>query len=443
MFPAPFVDDRLQARYQRLVESHLSPAQRLACGIRAVPGVSSSAAATQAAYRFFKNPRVRLRTLVEPLIEAARAAIPVACDRYVLAVHDWSPLKFRRHHSKPDRLPVENDKPWKEGYELHTVLLVGDRAGHPLAPVSLSLHAADGVHCSRSAKVRPALSVLDEHDPAMTFVEWQRLAKPVVHLLDAEADSVAHYRQWSARPGREYLVRADDRLVEHAGQEVRCSALREQGREQKTFQRTREVRYHGRPAEQWVMEVAVRLTRPGQQNRPGKSKARVPGPPLDLRLIISEVRNAAGEVLAVWYLLTNVSRSVDAATIALWYYWRWRVESYFKLLKSAGLELERWQQESAEALARRLVVASMACVVVWQLARSEHPEAEPARQLLIQLSGRQMAYGKRFTEPALLAGLWILLATLHTLENYDLDTLRRIASLVLPNPRAGPASELV
>jgi len=32
----------------------------------------------QAAYRFFKNPRVRLQTLAEPLLEAARQALPTA-----------------------------------------------------------------------------------------------------------------------------------------------------------------------------------------------------------------------------------------------------------------------------------------------------------------------------------------------------------------------------
>ena len=56
--------------------------------------------------------------------------------------------------------------------------------------------------------------------------------------------------------------------------------------------------------------------------------------------------------------------------MALWYYWRWRIESYFKLLKSAGQQVEAWQQGTAEAIAKRLVVASMACVVVWRLARA-------------------------------------------------------------------------
>ena len=30
-----------------------------------------------------------------------------------------------------------------------------------------------------------------------------------------------------------------------------------------------------------------------------------------------------------------------------WYYWRWKIESFFKLLKSAGQQLESWQQPSA------------------------------------------------------------------------------------------------
>ena len=74
--------------------------------------------------------------------------------------------------------------------------------------------------------------------------------------------------------------------------------------------------------------------------------------------------------------------------IAQWYYWRWKIESFFKLLKSAGHSIEQWQQETAAAIAKRLLVATMACVVVWQLARSEEPEASTLRQLLVRLNGR-------------------------------------------------------
>ena len=94
-------------------------------------------------------------------------------------------------------------------------------------------------------------------------------------------------------------------------------------------------------------------------------------------------------------------------------------------------------------MVRRLLVASMACVVVWHIARSRHPKADEARKFLVQLSGRQMAYGKQFTNPALLTGLWMLLAMLNTLETYDLDQLHQFASIALPNYRDGPASTLV
>ena len=33
--------------------------------------------------------------------------------------------------------------------------------------------------------------------------------------------------------------------------------------------------------------------------------------------------------------LSNV-KDIDASTIALWYYWRWKIETFFKLMKSAG-----------------------------------------------------------------------------------------------------------
>lgn len=420
-----------------MLSGHLSPAQQLACGLRAGPGDGSTWAAVQGAYRFLNNPRVSLRTLMEPLLEVARREVAQQCDRYALAVHDWSLIRFRRHHSKQDRQQVKGNS-WKEGYKLQTCLLVSDQSGSPLAPVAMSLQSADGAHCSRSTEVRPIGSVLDELDPVMSFAEWQNFGKPVVHILDAEADSVAHYRLWSEVPGRCFLVRADDRLVEFRGAEQKASVVRETLQQEGCFQYAREVRYRDRPASQWVAEVPIRLLRAGQQNRADGSRKRITGPPLPLRLIISEVNDADGNILATWYLLTNAPPDVDAATVALWYYWRWQIETYFKLMKSAGFDLEDWQQETAGAIARRLLVASMACVIVWHLARDESPEAKQTRQLLIQLSGRQMKRSKPFTAPALLAGLWSLLQIQFVLNNYDVEELQKIADLALPQFRAGP-----
>ena len=74
----------------------------------------------------------------------------------------------------------------------------------------------------------------------------------------------------------------------------------------------------------------------------------------------------------------------------------------------------------------------MACVTVWQLAGDASPATAEARSLLIRLSGRQMNRNRPFTELALLAGLWILLAMLDVLDHYTIADLRRAVSVCFP-----------
>lgn len=414
-----------------LVESHAQATQAIASGIHAVPEVSSSFAATQGAYRFLNNERVTLHALAQPLIKTARTEVAAACDEWCLMVHDWSLMSYREHDSKKDRVKLSSRRV-PEGYELLTHLAVSDRDGSPLAPVALGLRAADGVHSTRTTQILPPLSPLDEIVPAMKHTEQLKLGKPLVHLIDAEADSVAHFREWSEKEGCFFVVRADDRLVEWQGEEQKCSVILQKLHDEQALVRTRQVEYHGKRAQQYVAEVPVRLLRAGQRNRPNSNdRKRIPGPPLPLRLVFAEVRDDTGKVLAVWRLLTNVPPEVDSSTIALWYYWRWQVEKYFKLLKSGGVNAEDWQQTTAHAIAARLLIASMACVVVWRLARSEHPQADQARQLLVRLSGRQMKRSKPFTMPAMLAGLWVLLAMLEVLEHYSASELQALGALIM------------
>ena len=141
------------------------------------------------------------------------------------------------------------------------------------------------------------------------------------------------------------------------------------------------------------------------------------------------MEDTQGKVLAWWYLLTNAS--VDKGTIALWYYWRWSIESFFKLLKTAGMHLESWQQETGHAVARRLLIACMACVCVWQIAEMTGAQASELRDVLIKLSGRQMKYGVAFTRPALFAGLCALMNALQVVESYDIKKLKQLLRHVI------------
>jgi hypothetical protein len=149
------------------------------------------------------------------------------------------------------------------------------------------------------------------------------------------------------------------------------------------------------------------------------------------RLVVSRVCDTSGRTLAVWYLLTNRRAEVDTATVAWWYSWRWRLESLFKLLQSEGQHVEHGKQPTGEAIAKRLVVAAMACALVWRWERHPSAEAAPLRALLVPLSGRPLKWGQEYTAVALLAGLWVPLAMLAALEQHSVEELRRFKQLVL------------
>ena len=445
----PGAEPRLQRRYHQLVVSHLRQADHVAAGLRCPPGVAGSLAATQAAWRFYANKGVSLRQLSGPLLERAVGAA-AGCDRYVLVTLDWSPLHYGGHASKADRVPLAHDKDL--GYDLLTALAVGDRDGSPLAPLCLELRAADGVHSTRSERLLPGRSKLDCLGPVMGHAAGvlAGAGKEPVFIVDREADSVGHYRRWG-RQGRLFLVRADDRpRAVYGGEEMPLGHVADRLKARGAFADgafadgafafAREVVFQGKPARQFVAEAQVVLRRPARTHRVDKRTGKavhrnVAGKPVPLRLVVSEVRDETGAVLARWLLLTNLPPGVGAETVALWYYWRWRIESYHKLLKGAGQHLESWQQESAAALARRLAVSGMAAVVVWELARDASPEAAEMRGVLVRLSGRQMRRGegaRGFTEPALMAGLGVLVPMLLLLEHHDLEDLRRLARRTLP-----------
>jgi len=149
---------------------------------------------------------------------------------------------------------------------------------------------------------------------------------------------------------------------------------------------------------------------------------------VELRFVVAEVRSESGKLPAQWKLLTNVSAEwASIEQLARCYYWRWNIESFFKLLKSHGQQMEKWGQQTGKAIARRLLIAAMACVQVWLLQADESPAAMEFRNVLVRLSGRQTKRTRPHTAPALLAGLWGLLSMLSTLEGISLAQLKRLA----------------
>jgi hypothetical protein len=425
------MDARLQRRYVHLVEGHVNAAQAIAAGVHSLPGTGTSFAATQAVWRFWKNPRVTLPALVEPLRQLGRAGANASASDYALLVHDWSKLDYDGHRSKRDlrQLTQKLDV----GYDLATALLIDAATGDPLAPMNVAVSAADGVHTTAAATLQPSDHHRDQVLPVMHASRDWGIAKTLVHVIDREADSVRHLRDWAA-DGHVFLIRADDRIVTHGGTKRKLQAIVTSLAGNLAAARPREVVIRGQSARQFVAETEVVLTEPGWTADATGRRRRVPGRPLTLRLVVARVCDAKGAVLAEWWLLTNVT-GVPADRIAEWYYWRWRIESFHKLLKSAGLEVEEWGQETAAAITRRLLVGCMACVTVWRLRADDTPAARTCRAFLVRLTGRQMKRGQPDTAPAILAGLFVFLTILDTLDEYTPDQLRAFAQIAVPHRR--------
>lgn len=418
----PPIDKRLQKRYLMLVQSHLQAASTMAAGISALPDVAGGFAATQGAWRFLNNDRVPLSALAEPLRDAGRRSVETLNEPFVLVVHDWCKVTFESRRKKDAvQLTHETDI----GYELYATLLVSADDGAPLAPLEIDMKTGKGILSTRSKPPRRR-NHLDQVLPMMRTAANGGLAKPVVHVIDREADSVGHYREWD-RQGFQFLIRGDDRRVRWNGSSMLLSEIAKTLKNKREFKCCGTASYQGRKAQLWVAETSIVLHRPAMKNDKGKRFA-VPGKPLDLRFIVVQIRNQSGQVLAEWLLLSNVPAAwADAEKLARCYYWRWRIESFFKLLKSHGQQLEYWDQSTGPAIARRLLVAAMACVVVWNLQNNDTPAATELKDVLVKLSGRQMKRTRPHTAPALLSGLWVLLSMLHLMEHYDLQKLQRLA----------------
>jgi hypothetical protein len=424
------------------VSEHSHAVNALVTGLSALPGTAKAFAAARAACRFLNHEDIAFHALIEPAQDAVRSALAEHPHPFVLIVHDWCMFNFNTHTSKHDLYVRSHGT--DTGYELGSALAVDPADGRPLGPMEFRLRTAGGMLSTRGGAAALPPGHIDELDGVMAAAPGWGLGRAPIHVIDREADSVGHYRLWHAA-GRRFVVRADAaRLVTHAGRECKLGAvaaglagsftdvLGAGGRPEVVTIRAGTGRVR-------VAEAAVVLHRPARHNTGGKTaggskkQVEVPGPPLPLRLVVTQVVDEAGAVLAQWWLLTNVAGGdADGATIGRWYAWRWAIESYHKLLKSAGMNAEAWQQETGAAFLRRLCVASMACLTVWHLQRDGSSAAARFRVILIRLSGRQMKYGIESTAPALLAGLERLLAIDDLMQGENLEDVLALARRQLP-----------
>ena len=386
----------------------------------------------QASWRFYNNENVDFTSLNNPMLTHGLEEIENQCDEYVLNAYDWSHLDYKHHHSKEGRVGKNKKTGQQLGYDHQSSLTISDRTGEPIAPLAQNLKIEDKVLSTYNENIDMKLTHLEE---VIHRTKWIReslgITKKVVDIIDREADSVAFMREYERNKWL-YLIRAKNNhtvYVPKLDKDLKQGELAD-SLDKGKFVKSIEYKPKGKKREQvkiYVNEIEIELRRDATKSvinsKGNKATEKTAGEHIKARLVVERLINKQGEVVAQWILLTNVSNSVSAEKVATWYYYRWKIESYFKLLKSAGFNLEKWQQKKAEAIFRRLLICSHACILLWKLQQSNEENAEIIKKFLIKLSGRLMEWGKDSTAPALLAGLWNFLQMMEVLTLYDIDEL--------------------
>lgn len=389
----------------------MSAKQRATNGLKLLLGDVEPFAQVQASWRFLNNENVKVSELFEPIGEALEEGIKKHCDEYVLAMSDWSHLDYKKHRSKKELISKNKKDTCKQiGYDLQTTIAVSDRTGEPIAPIVHNLKTNAKIYSTYDDNISISSTHLEElASRAKGIGKNLNTEKKIVHIVDRESDSVAFMRELEKNDNL-FLLRVKSTSMLYLPSEKIDIKQGELADKLDLGKEVKSIKYKKKKVKIYVNECEVEVRRDASKyiiNKEGKRKLqKTQGEAIKARFVVERLVDEENNIVAQWLLLTNIlDKKVSAQTLATWYYYRWKIETYFKLLKSSGFNLEEWQQEEPIALFRRLLVVSLSCVLVWKIANDSGKNTKEIRKFLVLLSGRQMEWGKEFTHPALLAGL--------------------------------------
>lgn len=364
------------------------------------------------AYRFFNNDALTLPQLHAMATSSLQQLVPVGTRAYV--AHDFSVVDYSKHTDKTDVVQVGNE--CGRGYDLYAALVL-DVFGRPLGPLVTELRNAEGCLSSESKRPIPFVDHLGQAERGVVAAERLLFGREIVHLFDREFDDVALQRLLVGKHGK-YVMRAQhlSRIVQSNGRDVKLAEL------VKALPRLAagEVERDGKRFERFVAEMYVTFTRPSLRGRKRGEKP-VKGPPIEVRVVVTELRGIGCRDHYEWVLLTNLEDSTEAVVAA--YLARWRIERFFYLTK-VGLRLEHWRQETGAAIARRLAVTMLAAMAMYQLLAAKE---DPSIRAIATLGGWLGRKRDHLGPVVMMRGVLILISTLSAVAQHGVDRLLQMA----------------
>ncbi|WP_323778680.1 IS4 family transposase [Leisingera sp.] len=344
---------------------------------------------TKAAYRFLSNGNVSEDKILEGHFAASALRIQ-ATDGPILILQDTTEFSFKR--SAPEKIgftKVSTGRKLKEGrYQKHAVCGLLMHASLAITSDGLPLGLTAAKFWSRAKlkgtaalkrKINPARVPIEQKE-SMRWLDNLRLSTELagapercVHAGDRESDIYELYCL-AEELGANFLVRSCvDRLAEDGGTTTAkvMAEVQSSG--------THEVRFRDAQGKDHCAVLSVRHATMTVRPPIGKQRKYRHQ---DLQIIHAEEFDPpVGRAPVIWKLITNlpVATHADAVHKLEWYALRWKIETFFRTLKT-GCRIEELRLATADRLANCI---ALCCVVAWRVSwltmlSREAPEALPA-----------------------------------------------------------------
>lgn len=343
---------------------------------------------TKAAYRFFSNENVSEDKILEGHFAATGLRFE-ATNGPILILQDTTEFTFKR--SAPEKVgftKISTGRKMKEGrFQKHAVCGLLMHASMAITPDGLPLGLTAAKFWSRSKfkgtaalkrKINPTRVPIEEKE-SMRWLDNLRLSTELtgapercVHIGDRESDIYELYCL-AEELGTGFLVRSCvDRLAENGGTTIAkvMAEVQSSG--------THEVRFRDAQGKDHCAVLSVKHATMTVRPPIGKQKKYRHQ---DLQIIHAEELNPPeGRAPVFWKLITNlpVTTHADAVHKLDWYALRWKIETFFRTLKT-GCRIEELRLATADRLANCI---ALCCVVAWRVSwltmlSREAPKASP------------------------------------------------------------------
>jgi hypothetical protein len=359
MAAAEFGDERLRKRLVRLVERVVTKPDA------SFPMLAPDDAALEATYRFFGNAEVTPERILKPHLQATKSRATAIGE--VIVAHDTTELEYRGDRAEMGWLDRRTS-----GFLAHFALAVShDDAFHPLGILGLRTVFRYGLPSDRSQRRKRRLSAESEER------RWWQLVQDVeahlggeadaIHVMDREADSYTLLWQLVSTGTRFVIRMAFDRRTAESSHPKISEVL-----ERAPVMLTREVklaaRREARRSHPQRSRRTAKLAVSGSILELRKPDWADPAAPASLKVSVVrvyEIETPYGHEPIEWKLVTTeaIATAIDVAKIVDAYRARWRIEEYFKALKS-GCSIEKRQLGSKRALLNALALFAP---IAWHL----------------------------------------------------------------------------